>query len=185
MVENVYGEEIVLVDEKDRPVGLEEKIKAHQNGGKLHRAFSVFIFDADRRLLLQRRANGKYHFAGLWSNTCCGHPRKDERTEDAARRRLEEEMGFSVKLEKLFDFVYHAHDLDSGLTEHEFDHIFCGRFDGEPAPNPVEVEEWEWTSLEKLLEDLESNPQRFTPWFGMVVPRVIEYRLRRDPAPYS
>ncbi len=175
---NGYVQEIVLVDEEDRPVGLEEKIKAHQNGGKLHRAFSVFIFDADERMLLQRRAGGKYHFAGLWSNTCCGHPRKDEHTEDAARRRLEEEMGFSVKLEKLFDFVYRAHDPDSDLTEHEFDHVFFGRFDGEPAPNPEEVGEWEWISPERLLEELESNPKRFTPWFGMLAPQVIEYRQR-------
>jgi len=172
---NERGEEmIVLVDPSDRTVGFEEKLMAHENGGKLHRAFSIFVFDGAGRMLLQRRSRKKYHFGGLWTNACCGHPRQGEALSDAARRRLREEFGFDAELEEAFSFVYRAHDPASRLTEHEFDHVFRGRFDGDPRPDPEEAEDWEWVDPARLVTDLERNPHRYTPWFRMVVGRVIE-----------
>lgn len=169
------GEEmVVLVDLSDRTVGFEEKLRAHENGGKLHRAFSVFVFDGAGRMLLQRRSRKKYHFGGLWTNACCGHPRREETLEKAAHRRLREELGFDAELEEGFSFVYRAHDPVSGLTEHEFDHVFVGRYYGEPRPDPEEAEDWEWVGPAGLVADLERNPHRYTPWFRMVVGRVME-----------
>lgn len=153
---------VVLVDECDREVGTEEKVSAHRRG-VLHRAFSVFVFDRRSRLLLQRRAAGKYHSAGLWSNTCCGHPRPGEPTERAARRRLKEEMGFECPLEQVFSFVYRA-ALDGGLTEHELDHVFIGRFDGAPRPDRTEVSEWRAAPVAEIVDDLAQNPGRYSVW---------------------
>jgi len=155
-------EQVVLVDEQDREVGTEEKLAAHRKG-LLHRAFSVFVFDRAGRLILQRRAAGKYHSAGLWSNTCCGHPRPGEPLERAAKRRLKEEMGFECPLEHVFSFVYRA-PLDHGLTEHELDHVFIGRFDGAPRPDRDEVSEWRAADLAELLTDLDNNPARYSVW---------------------
>jgi isopentenyl-diphosphate Delta-isomerase len=171
---NEPGEELILVDEKDRLVGFETKLAAHQNGGKLHRAFSIFVFDGAGRMLLQRRAEGKYHFGGLWSNACCSHPRKGEKLEDAVHRRLQEEFGFDTELEDVFSFVYRASDSRSGLTEHEFDHVFCGKFNGDPHPNADEIADWKWVGLADLEADLQSNPDDYTPWFRVVVHRVTE-----------
>ena len=168
------GEEIILVDENDNPIGFETKLKAHENGGKLHRAFSIFVFDAAGRMLLQRRAKKKYHFGGLWTNACCGHPRKGEKLEDAARVRLQEEFGFDTGVEEIFDFLYRASDAKSGLTEYEFDHVFCGEFNGEPRPNPDEIDDWKWVGLAELLVDLKNDPHQYTPWFKIALPRVIE-----------
>ena len=126
---------VVLVDEQDRPLGTAAKLEAHQSGGRLHRAFSVFIFDSAGRMLLQRRGAGKYHFGGLWTNACCSHPQRDEPVVEAARPRLREEFGFDAELTPAFTFIYRATDPASGLTEHEFDHVFFGRFDGEPHPD--------------------------------------------------
>jgi isopentenyl-diphosphate delta-isomerase len=163
---------VILVDENDRPVGSAPKLAAHQNGGRLHRAFSVFIFNSAGQMLLQRRAASKYHFGGLWTNACCSHPREGS-VIDSARARLREEFGFDVPLEELFSFVYRAEDPASGLTEHEFDHVLVGRFDGRPAPNPDEIEAWEWIDRSKLLRDVRERPQRFTPWFRIVLERVL------------
>jgi isopentenyl-diphosphate delta-isomerase len=171
---NEQGEELILVDENDRLVGFEAKLRAHQNGGKLHRAFSVFVFDGAGRMLLQRRAQGKYHFGGLWTNACCSHPRKGEKLEDAVHRRLREEFGFDTELEEVFSFVYRSSDPKSGLTEHEFDHVFCGRYDGEPRPNPNEIDDWKWVSFAELMADLQSNPSHYTPWLRVAIQRVIE-----------
>ena len=168
------GEELILVDDDDNPVGSETKLRAHENGGRLHRAFSVFVFDRAGRMLLQRRAEKKYHFGGLWTNACCGHPRKGEGLEDAVHRRLREEFGFDTDLTEMFSFVYRATDGKSGLTEHEFDHVFYGEFGGEPRPDPDEIDGWRWVHPARLVAHLEGNPHEYTPWFGIAAARVIE-----------
>jgi isopentenyl-diphosphate delta-isomerase len=175
MDQNERGEEIILVDEDDNPIGFETKLKAHEDGGKLHRAFSVFIFDGTGRMLLQRRAKTKYHFGGLWSNACCSHPKREEELQDAARARLLQEFGFRTELEEVFSFTYRASDVESGLTEYEYDHVFYGEFNGKPRPNPDEIEDWKWVDLSKLMADIESNPDHYTPWFKTAIHRVIEH----------
>ena len=160
-------EQVILVDERDRELGAVEKLRAHRDGA-LHRAFSVFIFDGAGRLLMQKRARGKYHSGGLWSNTACGHPRPGEPTEAAARRRLREEMSLDCELSEAFEFVYRA-ELDGALVEHEYDHVFVGTHDAEPAPDPAEVEEWRWVSLGELRERLASEPQRYSYWLKVAV----------------
>jgi isopentenyl-diphosphate delta-isomerase len=167
-------DQVILVDESDRAVGFEDKLAAHEGGGKLHRAFSVFLFDSAGRMLLQRRAAGKYHFGGLWTNACCSHPRRGQALMDSARARLRHELGIDAPLEELFSFVYRAEDPATGLTEHEFDHVLCGRFDGAPRPNPEEVSDWEWVEPRELMEDVRRRPERYTPWFKLVLERVIE-----------
>lgn len=164
---------VILVNEADQEIGTQEKLAAHQNGGQLHRAFSVFLFHPDGRMLLQRRALTKYHFGGLWTNACCSHPRPGEATRDAANRRLQEELGISADIEEAFSFVYRAEDAVSGLTEHEFDHVFIGAFDGDPVPNPEEVAEVAWVHPDALLADLAENPTRYTPWFHIALERVM------------
>jgi isopentenyl-diphosphate delta-isomerase len=159
------------VDGEDRCLGTREKLQAHREG-VLHRAFSVFVFNARGELLLQRRAAGKYHCPGLWTNTCCSHPRPREPVEQAAARRLEEEMGIACPLRKAFDFVYRA-ELAGGLIEHEFDHVFVGRFDGEPRPDPAEVSETRWIARDALLRELRETPQSYTPWFHIAIERVL------------
>ncbi len=174
MNRNERDEEVILVDDDDNPVGLETKLRAHEDGGKLHRAFSIFIFDRTGKMLLQRRARKKYHFGGLWTNACCSHPKRGEELPEAVRARLQQEFGFSTEMREIFSFVYRASDAQSGLTEHEFDHVFYGEFDGEPRPNPDEIEDWKWVDPAKLAADLQSNPHDYTPWFRIAVPRVIE-----------
>ena len=179
MVRNVVrdADEVVLVDEQDRPVGYENKLRAHENGGRLHRAFSVFIFNAAGQMLLQKRSTRKYHFGGLWTNACCSHPRRGQAVAEAARLRLKEEFGFEpAELAEAFSFVYRAEDPASGLTEHEFDHVFCGRFDGEPKPNPDEIDEWKWVDVEDLARDVRRRPERYTPWFKVALGRVVRHR---------
>jgi isopentenyl-diphosphate delta-isomerase len=166
-------DDVILVDESDRPLGTAPKLAAHENGGRLHRAFSVFVFDSAGRMLLQRRAATKYHFGGLWTNACCSHPRVGSTLLDSARERLGHEFGIDVPLRELFSFVYRAEDPATGLTEHEFDHVLVGRFDGQPQPNPEEVDAWEWVDPADLLRDVRDRPQRYTPWFRIVLERVI------------
>lgn len=166
-------EQVVLVNENDEVVGLAGKLQAHQQGW-LHRAFSVFIFNPEGKLLLQRRALGKYHSAGLWTNTCCSHPRAAEAVEDAALRRLQEEMGFATQLTRIFDFIYRA-DCGNGLTEHEFDHVFAGEFDGEYTSNADEVMESRYMSMEQVRQWMENSPHEFTVWFKIVFPRIHQW----------
>jgi isopentenyl-diphosphate delta-isomerase len=156
------SERVILVDEHDREVGSSEKLRAHLDGA-LHRAFSIFVFDAGGRLLLQKRARTKYHSGGLWSNTCCGHPRPGEETTAAARRRLREEMNFVCELREAFDFLYRA-ELEGALVEHEYDHVFVGEFEGTPAPDPSEVEEWKWMSMDELRRGLREQPAHYSYW---------------------
>jgi len=160
--------EVVLVDNNDNQVGTAGKLEAHQNGGVLHRAFSVFVFNSYGQLLMQQRALNKYHAGGLWSNTCCSHPAPGEDVEEAARRRLMEEMGFTCPLDKVFEFTYTA-DVGNGLTEREYDHVFVGLFDGEPDPDPKEVFAWRWVDTDFLKRDIRDNPDRYTPWFGLAL----------------
>lgn len=167
------ADDIVLVDEHDRPLGTCPKLAAHQNGGTLHRAFSVFLFDATRRMLLQQRAATKYHFGGLWTNACCSHPRPGEAVIDAARRRVREELGVDVELKAVLSFVYRAQDPQSGLTEHEYDHVFVGRLEGDAAPNPAEVAGVRWVETGELLDGVKAHPERYTPWFKIVLERVL------------
>jgi isopentenyl-diphosphate Delta-isomerase len=156
---------VILVDEKDNPIGYDEKMNAHSNGGKLHRAFSIFVFNSKGEVLLQRRAKAKHTFRGLWTNPCCSHPRKGEELEKAAHRKLKQEFGFDTDLREAFSFTYKATDRESNLTEHEFDHVFIGKFDGIPKPNPEEIDDWRWTTPAKLRRDLDNNPDSYTPWF--------------------
>lgn len=166
-------EEVVLVDEEDNKQGTEEKLKAHKNGGKLHRAISIFILNSKGEMLLQKRAESKYHFPGLWSNAVCSHPRKGETPKEGAERRLEEEFGFTTDLEKLTEFVYKAQDESSGLTEYEYDHTFIGTYNGTPDPNPKEIGDYKWISEQDLRKDVENNPEKYTPWFKKIYKRVL------------
>ena len=169
----MHSEKVVLVDEKDTTIGEMEKMKAHQKA-ILHRAFSIFVFNDKNELMLQQRAFSKYHSPGLWTNTCCSHPRPGEALIDAGHRRLREEMGFDCEIEKIFDFVYKA-KLDKGISEHEFDHVLFGRFIYTPNINPEEVESWKWMSMEEIAIDMKINPENYTVWFRIVFDRVRDY----------
>ncbi len=162
----VKEEQVLLVDEKDNVIGLMPKMEAHEKG-LLHRAFSVFVYNNKGQLLLQQRALTKYHTPGLWTNTCCSHQRKGESNIDAGKRRLMEEMGFTTELKETISFIYKA-PFDNGLTEHEFDYILVGEFNGTPNPNPDEVESYKWVNLDELKIDIESNPSNYTAWFKII-----------------
>jgi len=165
-------ERVVLVDPQDRALGTSEKLAAHREGGRLHRAFSVFLFDAGGRVLLQQRAACKYHFAGRWANACCGHPRPGETVTGAAERRVREELGVAVTLRPAFAFLYEAHDAASGLSEREYDHVLLGRLDAAPAPAPEEVQAVGWWEPGALRRDLEAHPDRYAPWLSEALRRV-------------
>ncbi|HVZ05004.1 isopentenyl-diphosphate Delta-isomerase [Hyphomicrobium sp.] len=160
-------EEIVLVDLEDREIGTAEKLEAHQRGD-LHRAFSVMIWDSHGRLLLQRRHIGKYHSGGLWTNSCCGHPRPGEPSGDAALRRLKEEMGFSCQLAPIGTFTYRA-ELGGGLIEHELVHIFRGHYEDAIVPNPKECDGFSWSSPAVIRRQIATAPQCFSAWFRKYV----------------
>lgn len=161
---------VILVDEKDRQIGAEEKIKAHRER-KLHRAFSVFIFNSKGELLIQKRAKRKYHSGGLWANTCCSHPRLGKNLKKEAEKRLKEEMGIDCNLKKVFNLIYNIQVKTRGgiLFEHEFDHIFVGKFNGNPKPNKKEVEDWKWIGLDELKRDIKKNPQKYASWFKIIL----------------
>jgi isopentenyl-diphosphate delta-isomerase len=165
-------EYVILVNTQDEEIGSMEKMDAHRQG-LLHRAFSIFVFNNEGQLLIHRRAHEKYHSAGLWTNTCCSHPRHGETTIDAAYRRLQEEMGFTCPLEKSFEFLYKT-ELEDGLFEHEFDHVFTGEFSGIPNINPEEVSEWKYISITDLEMDVLTHPEKYTVWFRIALPRIIE-----------
>lgn len=156
-------DEVILVDELDNEIGTAPKLRAHQEGA-LHRAFSVFVFNSRGELLLQRRADDKYHSGGLWTNTCCSHPRPGEATDAAAARRLDEEMGLALPLVPVFAFTYRSAFAD-GLWEHELDHVYIGRTDADPVPDPAEVSGWRWVALDEVAREMERHPERFTVWF--------------------
>lgn len=179
--EEILVERVVLVDEEDRETGAAEKLEAHA-AGRLHRAFSIFVFNSANELLLQRRAATKYHSGGLWSNTCCGHPRPDEETAVAARRRLREELNFDCELRAAFKFIYRA-ELENALVEHEYDHVFVGRFDGDPLPDESEVEDWRWTTLAELRRAIRERPSDYTCWLNVALETEGWRRLESSLAP--
>ena len=154
--------------QSQKTLGSSGKIEAHR-AGKLHRAFSILITNPDGDFLLQRRASCKYHFAGRWSNACCGHPRPGEETLAAARRRLAEELGIVAPLDRVAEFRYRAADPASGLIEHEYLHVLRGEFVGEPRPNPNEVGAVRWMPPNAVQRALARCPGLFTPWFHLLV----------------
>ena len=157
-------EEIILVDSHDREIGFDEKLSVHVNG-RLHRAFSVFIFRNNlKQMLLQKRAATKYHSSGMWTNACCSHPRKDESLDDAVSRRLNEELGILCSVNEMFQFHYRA-EFDNKLIENEIDHVFFAEYDGLFDINEEEIESIRWISLDNLQTEIEQFPERFTPWF--------------------
>jgi isopentenyl-diphosphate delta-isomerase len=160
------NEMVVLVNEQDQQIGLMEKIEAHEKG-LLHRAFSVFILNDANELLLQKRALSKYHSPGLWTNTCCSHPKDNENIINAGNRRLKEEMGFQTELKPFLSFVYKA-KFENGLTEYEFDHVLIGKYNDEPLINFAEVCDWKWVDLESLSLDIINNSENYTVWFKII-----------------
>ena len=163
-------EKVILVDENDKPLGTMEKMEAHEKG-VLHRAFSVFIFNEKGELMLQQRALSKYHSPGLWTNTCCSHPREGEDTEAAAHRRLVEEMGFDCEIDEAFSFLYNS-EVGQGLTEHEYDHVFIGHYNSSPEINPGEVNSYKFMKMEDIREDMNNNPEKYTVWFRIAFDEV-------------
>jgi isopentenyl-diphosphate delta-isomerase len=169
---------VILVNEKDEPVGVMEKIEAHKRGGTLHRAFSILVFNKKGELMLQLRSKKKYHAGGLWTNTVCSHPRPGETTEEAAKRRLQEEMGFTTDLKEVGSFIYRA-DVGNGLTEYEYDHVFVGFYEGLPKPNPEEADGWKWMDFDAVVEDVKRNPETYTPWFRILLDEMAD-RIREE-----
>jgi isopentenyl-diphosphate Delta-isomerase len=169
--------EVILVNEMDEPIGSMEKMEAHRKA-QLHRAFSVFIFNQRGEMLLQQRANNKYHSGGLWTNACCSHPLPGEDTLLAAEKRLQEEMGFGVPLKKIFDFTYKS-EFENGLTEYEFDHVFVGTYDDVIKPNPDEVQDYCFKTMEEIRNSLASHPQKYTSWFHIAF-ALVEKWLQRE-----
>ena len=169
------SEEIILVDMFDKEIGTEEKLEAHRQK-KLHRAFSLFVADGRGNILLQKRAEGKYHSGGLWCNACCSHPRKGERLKDAVVRRTKEELGIDIDPHELFHFIYFEDFGD--LAEYELDHVFLAQYTGEVQADPSEIAETRWVSIFDLKEELEQHPERFAAWFQIAAPRVLENSFR-------
>lgn len=170
-------QQVVLVNENDEALGAMEKMEAHQKA-LLHRAFSVFIFNSRGEMLLQQRAAHKYHSPGLWTNACCSHPQPGEDTKEAAIRRLREEMGFTIPVQKIFDFVYKA-AFDNGLTEYEFDHVFAGEYEGPVLFNTDEVQNICYKIMPEISNSLQTHPQKYTAWFHLAFPRIREWWSER------
>lgn len=163
---------IQIVDDAGRTTGQLEKIAAHENGGVWHRAISVFLFDSEGRLLIQKRAEGKYHFAGLWANSCCSHPTTNETIEQAAERAVLHELGVYSIVKELAAVRYEAHDPITGHTEREHDHILVGTLTEEPTPNPTEVQATRWITLQDLATEIEQQPENFAPWLPIILNHV-------------
>jgi isopentenyl-diphosphate delta-isomerase len=157
---------LILVDEQDNEIGSCEKLDAHLGQGKLHRAFSVFLFNPAGELLIQQRSSQKMLWGGYWANSCCSHPRQGESTDDAALRRIEEELGIESELTYLYKFVYHAEFGDAG-SEYENCYVYAGHFDGEVHADPEEIQEWRFVTPDNLTEEISANSDRFTPWFKL------------------
>ncbi|WP_264509200.1 isopentenyl-diphosphate Delta-isomerase [Flavobacterium sp. N1719] len=166
-------EQVILVNTNDEPIGLMNKLEAHEKA-VLHRAFSVFVLNDKNEVMLQQRAHHKYHSPLLWTNTCCSHQRAGETNLEAGKRRLEEEMGFVTDLKELFHFIYKA-PFDNGLTEHELDHVMIGYYNGEPNINPDEVESWKWMDIETIREDMKNQPELYTVWFKIIFDEFYHY----------
>lgn len=172
-------EQVILVDKHgndmtDRTgnVCTMEKMQAHVCGVR-HRAVSVAIFNSQNKLLLQKRSGDKYHSPEKWSNTCCTHPRPGEQVSETARRRLREEMGLDCDLFEAFTFSYRA-GVGNNLIEDEYDHMFIGYTDDNPAPDPAEVSNWRWASLDEIDYELKSNPESYSVWFRSCFSELIK-----------
>jgi isopentenyl-diphosphate delta-isomerase len=166
-------ENVILVNEKDEPIGLMPKMEAHEKA-VLHRAFSVFVLNSKNEIMLQQRAHHKYHSPLLWTNTCCSHQREGETNIQAGSRRLFEEMGFQTDLKELFHFIYKA-PFDNGLTEHELDHVMIGYYNDEPKINTEEVEDWKWMPIEAVKSDIQNNPDLYTIWFKIIFDQFYHF----------
>lgn len=162
---------VVLVDQQDTPIQEMDKMEAHRQG-LLHRAISVFLFNSKGEMLIHQRADSKYHGGGLWTNACCSHPQFGEDVGESARTRLKYEMGLDCRLEKVFSFVYRA-DVENGLIEYEYDHVFIGYTDVIPQPNPAEVKNYRWVDPHLLKEDISRVPENYTTWFRIVLDKVV------------
>ncbi len=162
---------VVLVDQHDQQLGEMDKLLAHQRG-ELHRAFSVFIFNSQGKMLIHQRAAHKYHGGGLWTNACCSHPQMGEELKSAAQERLQFEMGLVCSLQHVHEFVYHA-EVENNLIEHEYDHVFFGSTDQSPNPNPDEVSAFKWISVNDLLQEVAEKPREFTYWFKSVLEDLL------------
>jgi len=171
----VLEEQVILVNEKDEPIGLMPKMQAHEEA-RLHRAFSVFVLNDKNEIMVQQRAAHKYHSPLLWTNTCCSHQRDGETNIVAGKRRLHEEMGFVVELKEVFSFIYKA-PFDNGLTEHEFDHVMIGYSNAEPVINTEEVEAWKWMTVEAIKKDMQVQPEIYTEWFKIIFDQFYHYIL--------
>lgn len=169
-------EQVVLVNEKDEVQGLMGKMEAHKKG-MLHQAISIVLFNNKGEMLLQQRAAKKYHWANIWSNTVCTHPRDKETHQASADRRLVEELGFSAPLKEAFSFIYKAHDEESGLIEHEYDHVFLGNYEGEIPFNEDEVQEVKWIAIPELLADVKSKPEKYSFWFKIILKEMQKRNL--------
>lgn len=163
---------LILVDKNDKKIGEMEKHKAHREA-RLHRAFSVFLFNSNEELMLQQRAASKYHSPSLWGNSCDGHPRVHETVVEGGERRLIEEMGIVCKLKKQFGFIYKV-KLGKGMSEHEFDYVLIGKFNGIPKLNPDEASDWKWIELKELKKQVKQNPKKFTSWFKIVLKKYLK-----------
>jgi isopentenyl-diphosphate delta-isomerase len=166
-------EQVILVNEQDEPIGLMNKMEAHEKA-VLHRAFSVFVLNNKNEVMLQQRAHHKYHSPLLWTNTCCSHQRAGETNIEAGKRRLFEEMGFETELKELFHFIYKA-PFDNGLTEHELDHVMIGYYNDAPVINLDEVESWKWMPIESIKDDMLANLNSYTVWFKIIFDEFYHY----------
>jgi isopentenyl-diphosphate delta-isomerase len=173
-------EQVILVNEKDEPIGLMPKMEAHEKA-LLHRAFSVFVMNEKGETMLQQRAKDKYHSPLLWTNTCCSHQREGESNIEAGKRRLTEEMGFETDLKELFSFIYKA-PFDNGLTEYELDHVMIGFYEGVPQVNPEEVADWKWMKPDAIKKDMAESPENYTAWFKIIFERFYDHITKNIPA---
>ena len=169
---------VILVNQNDEQIGVMPKMEAHKKA-VLHRAFSVFVMNDRGETLMQRRAAQKYHSPGLWTNTCCSHQREGETNKVAGKRRLNEEMGFQTELIELFSFIYKA-PFDNGLTEHEYDHVMVGTFNGEPHINAEEVSDYRWMRPEAVKWDMEENPENYTAWSKIIFDKFYDHLVQKE-----
>jgi isopentenyl-diphosphate delta-isomerase len=169
------AEYIIAVDEFDKEIGSIEKMEAHYKG-ILHRAFSILVFNSNNQLLLQKRSVKKYHSPGLWTNTCCSHPKHGEDLQDAVYRRIKEEMGFTCKLEEIYSFIYKV-EFEDNLFENEYDHVFIGKYDGEVVPNKEEVDDFKWVDINNVKADIKAHPELYTYWFKTLINRLEDKEI--------
>jgi isopentenyl-diphosphate delta-isomerase len=164
---------VILVNEQNEWLGMMDKVEAHKEG-LLHRAISVFIINGKKELLIQQRADSKYHSGGLWSNACCSHPMQGESSAAAAHRRLREELGFDCELQAAFILRYDA-VMDNGLVENEYDHVYFGTYSGTLQPDPAEVKAYRYIGISDLEQEIKANPAAFTAWLHLALPKFIQY----------